>query len=146
MVSIRRGASQPRWLACAADFYFGVMAQVHMPHWSKGRVALVGDAGYCPSPFTGQGSSLAIIGAYILADELSRHPGDHNAAFTVYEERMRPFVEKNQAIAPVARDTDFSDPASQEKMLKMLEEAKNAIALDPVSDRKYSNSFDNLSD
>ncbi len=114
----------------APDFYFGVMAQIDMPHWTRGRIALVGDAGYCPSPFTGQGSSLSIIGAYVIAQELGLHPDDHEAAFASYEARMRPFVEQNQAIAPVARDTDFSDPASQGILLKMLEEAKVAIAID----------------
>lgn len=116
----------------APDFYFGVMSQILMPHWTRGRVALVGDAGYCPSPFTGQGTSLAIVGAYILASELGRHRDDHEAAFAAYEERMRPFVEKNQAIAPVAREIDFADPASQKIMLNMLDEAKLAIELDPA--------------
>jgi 2-polyprenyl-6-methoxyphenol hydroxylase-like FAD-dependent oxidoreductase len=114
----------------APDFYFGVMSQILMPHWTKGRVALVGDAGYCPSPFTGQGTSLAIVGAYILAHELGRHGDDHGAAFAVYEQRMRPFVEKNQAIAPIARDIDFGDPESQHVMLNLLSEAKVAIQLD----------------
>ena len=116
----------------APDFYFGVMAQIVMPHWTKGRVALVGDAGYCPSPFTGQGTSLAIVGAFVLAQELGRHLG-HRAAFAAYEERMRPFVEKNQAIAPVAREMDFSDEASQGILLDMLNEAKGAIRLDPIA-------------
>ena len=58
-------------------------------------------------------------------------PGDrHGAAFAAYEARMRPFVEKNQAIAPVARDMDFGDPASQQILLNLLNEAKVAIALD----------------
>ena len=116
----------------APDFYFGVMAQILMPRWTMGRIALVGDAGYCPSPFTGQGSSLALVGAYILAFELGRHGDDHAAAFAAYEARMRPFVEKNQAIAPVAREIDFGDPASQHIMVDLLNEAKVAIELDRV--------------
>ena len=138
MQLVAREASHLGWEAprlietiwTAPDFYFGVMAQIVMPSWSKGRVTLVGDAGYCPSPFTGQGSSLAIIGAYILARELGRHHSDHAVAFAAYERRMRPFVEKNQAIGPVARDLDFADPASQEILLNMLNEAKVAIAID----------------
>jgi 2-polyprenyl-6-methoxyphenol hydroxylase-like FAD-dependent oxidoreductase len=114
----------------APDFYFGVMAQIVMPSWSKGRITLVGDAGYCPSPMTGQGSSLALIGAYVLARELGRHGDDHEAAFAACERRMRPFVEKNQAIGPVARDLDFTDPATQEILSGMLSEAKVAIVLD----------------
>ncbi|CAF1689838.1 unnamed protein product, partial [Adineta ricciae] len=48
------------------EFYFEAIGQVKMDHWSKGRVALVGDAAYCPAPITGMGTSLALIGAYIL--------------------------------------------------------------------------------
>ena len=54
----------------APDFYFDSVSQVRMGSWSAGRVALVGDAGYCPSPLSGQGSSLALVGAYVLASEL----------------------------------------------------------------------------
>lgn len=61
-----------------------------MDRWSTGRVVLVGDAGYCPSPLTGMGTSLALVGAYVLAGELARHDGDHTRAFAAYERRMRP--------------------------------------------------------
>ena len=54
----------------ADDFYFDSFLQVHMPNWASGRVALVGDAGYCASPLSGMGTSLALVGAYILAGEL----------------------------------------------------------------------------
>ncbi|WP_207755938.1 FAD-dependent monooxygenase [Nonomuraea cypriaca] len=80
----------------ADDFYFDSMAQVKMERWSTGRVALVGDAGYCASPLSGQGTSLAMVGAYVLAEELSGSPA---TAYDRYEERMRPFVELNQALA-----------------------------------------------
>ncbi|GAA2215186.1 FAD-dependent monooxygenase [Nonomuraea monospora] len=80
----------------ADDFYFDSMAQVKMERWTKGRVALVGDAGYCASPLSGQGTSLALVGAYVLAQEL----GDGGAdALERYEARMRPFVAANQALA-----------------------------------------------
>jgi 2-polyprenyl-6-methoxyphenol hydroxylase-like FAD-dependent oxidoreductase len=107
----------------APDFYLGSMAQIVMDRWSQGRVALVGDAGYCPSPMSGQGTSLAIVGAYVLAQELGRAFGDHRAAFSAYEARMRPFVERNQALATMERpDGRLSD--------KALNSAKNAILLD----------------
>ncbi|MFD0886756.1 FAD-dependent monooxygenase, partial [Streptosporangium algeriense] len=80
----------------ADDFYFDAMAQVKMDSWSRGRVTLVGDAGYCASPLSGQGTSLAMVGAYVLAEELGREPA---GAFERYERRMRPFVELNQALA-----------------------------------------------
>ncbi|MEV4369698.1 FAD-dependent monooxygenase [Nonomuraea sp. NPDC049637] len=76
----------------AEDFYFWQAAQVVLPRWSSGRVALVGDAGYAPGP-GGMGTGLGMIGAYVLAAELAMAPGDHNAAFDAYERRMRPYVE-----------------------------------------------------
>ncbi|MBP0616714.1 FAD-dependent monooxygenase [Jiella mangrovi] len=80
----------------AEDFYFDKLCQIRMPAWSRGRVALVGDAGYCPSPAAGMGGSMAIIGAAALADALERHGDDHVAAFRDYDEGLRPFVEKVQ--------------------------------------------------
>jgi 2-polyprenyl-6-methoxyphenol hydroxylase-like FAD-dependent oxidoreductase len=93
----------------SADFYMGAIAQVKMDHWTRGRVALVGDAGYCPSPFTGQGTSLAIVGGYLLAWELAQTPNDHARAFAAYENRMRPFIEVNHAIAALSRDPRFNE-------------------------------------
>ncbi len=126
------GWEVPRFLAemdAAPDFYFGTMAQIRMPHWTKGRVALVGDAGYCPSPFTGQGTSLAIVGAYVLAQEIGRAPADHATAFARYEARMRPFVAKNQAIVEVSTSVDLSDDVQRDHVLSVIAEAKNAILL-----------------
>ncbi len=80
------------------DLYFDEIAQIRMPAWSKGRVALVGDSAYAPSFYSGQGTSLALVGAYVLAQALSRH-ADHRDAFAEYEARCRPFVEANQALA-----------------------------------------------
>ncbi len=80
----------------ADDLYFDSVEQMRMPAWTSGRVALVGDAAYAPSFLTGQGSSLALVGSYVLASELARH-SDHQNAFAAYERKMRPFVEVNQA-------------------------------------------------
>ncbi|MFG2589402.1 FAD-dependent monooxygenase [Streptomyces sp. NPDC048438] len=81
----------------ADDLFFDTAGQIRMPHWSRGRVALVGDAAYAPSFLTGQGSSLALVGAYMLADALARHQ-DHTAAFAAYERGIREFVAMNQAL------------------------------------------------
>ena len=81
----------------ADDLFFDVVSQIRMPTWSNGRVALAGDAAYAPSFLTGQGSSLALAGAYMLADSLARHRG-HAAAFTAYERGTREFVTMNQAL------------------------------------------------
>src|ERR1700722_13965658 len=103
------------------DLYFGALAQVRMPSWCHERVALVGDAGYCPSPFTGQGTSLALIGAFVLGRELARSGGDHAAAFSRYETRMRPFVLVNQDL--LFRDRQAPDADD------LFNKAKTAISL-----------------
>ncbi|GIG89553.1 FAD-dependent monooxygenase [Plantactinospora endophytica] len=106
----------------APDFYFDAMAQVRMETWSRGRVTLLGDAGYCASPLSGQGTSLALVGAYVLADELGAAAGDHRAALHRYEQRMRPFVRLNQALAT----ENPGGPAAGES----IDRAKRAISLD----------------
>lgn len=86
-------------LGNAADFYFEQVGQVHAPHWSRGRVGLVGDAAYCASPVSGMGTSLALTGAYVLAGELAAHV-HHQDAFESYERILRPYVEKAQDLPP----------------------------------------------
>jgi 2-polyprenyl-6-methoxyphenol hydroxylase-like FAD-dependent oxidoreductase len=83
-----------------APMYFDAIGQVRAPRWSKGRVALLGDAAFCPSPVGGGGSSLALIGAYVLAGELSR-TDDPRSALTRYEQFMRPHVISAQQVRPV---------------------------------------------
>ncbi|HJQ47719.1 MAG TPA: FAD-dependent monooxygenase [Amycolatopsis sp.] len=84
----------------APDFYFDSLSQVRMDRWSNGRVALVGDAGYGASPASGQGTSLALVGSYVLAGELAAAGGDHQRGFDGYQRRMRHFVEQNQKLGP----------------------------------------------
>jgi 2-polyprenyl-6-methoxyphenol hydroxylase-like FAD-dependent oxidoreductase len=76
----------------APDFYFDSISQIKLDSYSRGRTALVGDAGYCASPLSGMGTSLAIVGAYVLAGELHAAGGDHVRAFAEYDVRMRGFV------------------------------------------------------
>ncbi|MFG3700337.1 FAD-dependent monooxygenase [Micromonospora sp. NPDC047620] len=106
----------------ASDFYFDAMAQIKLDSWSRGRVTLLGDAGYCASPLSGQGTSLALVGAYLLAAELAAAEGDDAAALARYERRMRPFVTINQALAT----ENPGGPASEES----VDHAKRAISLD----------------
>jgi 2-polyprenyl-6-methoxyphenol hydroxylase-like FAD-dependent oxidoreductase len=80
----------------APDLYFDVVSQIRMERWSHGRVVLLGDAGYCPALLTGQGSTLAMMGAYILAGELKAALGDHKRAFARYEQAFRPVVRQEQ--------------------------------------------------
>jgi 2-polyprenyl-6-methoxyphenol hydroxylase-like FAD-dependent oxidoreductase len=94
------------------DFYFDAAAQVQMPHWAKERAVLVGDAGYAPSPLSGQGTSLALVGAYVLASELAEAQGDYEKAFSNYEELLREFVKKNQKLAQMSAKIMEGDDAS----------------------------------
>ena len=139
MARIREHTRGLRWetpafldaMAAAPDFYCGLIAQVRMPQWSKGRIALVGDSGYCPSPYTGQGATLALVGAQVLATELAQSPDDHAAAFARYEQRLRPFVEANQAIADLTIDPRFeADPEYYTRVVEpAMDQAKFAIEL-----------------
>ncbi|MGW0163488.1 FAD-dependent monooxygenase [Mycobacterium sp. NPDC003323] len=80
-------------------FYFDAITQLQLTSWSRGRVTLVGDAGYCPGPAVGGSTSLAVIGAYILAGELAAADGDHTRAFSAYENVMREPVLGARALA-----------------------------------------------
>ncbi|MEU5873512.1 FAD-dependent monooxygenase [Glycomyces sp. NPDC047369] len=112
----------------ADDFYFDSMAQIKMDGWSAGRTVLLGDAAHCAAPLSGQGTSLALVGAYVLAFELGR-TGDHALAFARYERRMRPFVEANQELAHI--DRSRVDP---EVSTARLNAVKDAIELDALVD------------
>ena len=94
------GWQVPRFLEVlrdADDVYFDALSQVELPRYSAGRVVLLGDAAHCPSPSAGQGTSMALVGAYVLAGELAAAGGDHRAAFARYEAKLRPYAERNLA-------------------------------------------------
>lgn len=81
------------------DIYFDAISQVIAPRWSKGRCAMTGDAAYCPSPLTGMGVGLSVLGAYILAGEIAKNT-DYQKAFAAYEKVFRPYVTKIQKLPP----------------------------------------------
>ncbi len=119
------------------DLYFDSITQVKMPKWTKGRIALVGDSGYCASPLSGQGSSLALVGAYLLAGELKNANGDYQIAFEHYNSLLRPFVDANQAFGVLSSQTflsedDVSKDSAEErtnKLIEKLQEAATSIEL-----------------
>jgi 2-polyprenyl-6-methoxyphenol hydroxylase-like FAD-dependent oxidoreductase len=86
-------------MAEARTFYFDRVSQIRMPSWSRGRVALVGDAAACPSLLAGQGSALAMVEAYVLAVELASTDGDHAASFARYYTRLAPLLRSKQDAA-----------------------------------------------
>lgn len=97
-----------RWLGeldGPGTFYFDSITQLELTSWSRGRVTLVGDAGYCPGPAVGGSTSLAVLGAYVLAGELERAGGDHVAAFAAYEAVMADPVRHSRAFARTVAKT-----------------------------------------
>ncbi len=119
------------------DFYFDTVSQIHLDRWSHGRVALVGDAAWCPSPLSGQGTSMALIGAYVLAGELKSAAGDHRVAFDRYQRALADYVGENlplgwnnatQMVAADRRAIRF-----QTTMLRMLRHMPwKGLALRPI--------------
>ncbi|WP_333742842.1 FAD-dependent monooxygenase [Streptomyces ardesiacus] len=107
----------------ADDLFFDVVSQIHMPAWSHGRVVLAGDAAHATSFISGQGSSVALVGAYVLAGELATH-ADHADAFAAYERLIRPFAERNQALATGGGSA--VTPTTRQEI-----EARNALLRDP---------------
>ncbi|PXY18538.1 FAD-dependent monooxygenase [Prauserella flavalba] len=84
----------------ADDFYLDAIGQIRMDTWTRGRVTLVGDAGYSPGPAVGGGTTLAMAAAYVLARALADARGDHTAAFAAYEHGMRDYVLRCRGVAP----------------------------------------------
>lgn len=94
------------------DFYFTRVVQVRLDSWHSGRCALVGDAAYCPSPLTGQGTTMALIGSYILAGELTANPQNPAAAFTNYRRKFEGFVQEHGSIPLGGRAPKLVAPQS----------------------------------
>ncbi|MGD9527295.1 MAG: FAD-dependent monooxygenase [Dehalococcoidia bacterium] len=84
----------------AEDFYLDAICQIRMNSWSRGRVTLVGDAGYSPGPAVGGGTTLAVVGAYVLAQTLAEAHGHHQAAFVTYEQAITEYVTQSRELGP----------------------------------------------
>ncbi|CAM3183989.1 FAD-binding monooxygenase [Mycobacterium intermedium] len=118
----------------ADDFYFDAFAQVHMDSWSSGRVALVGDAGYCASPLSGMGTSLALVGAYVLAGELVAGPLPD--ALKRYETVMRPYVDRCQKL-PNGIDSYVPKSASDIRINALVMKYMQRWPFRPVAERLW---------
>jgi 2-polyprenyl-6-methoxyphenol hydroxylase-like FAD-dependent oxidoreductase len=121
----------------ARTFYFDSVSQIRMPSWTRGRVALVGDAAACPSLLAGQGSALAMVESYVLAAELSR-ARDHRQAFSRYEERLAPLLRSKQDAA-VGLGPAFA-PTSKFQLL-LRNTIMRLMALPKVADLAMGKSF-----
>jgi 2-polyprenyl-6-methoxyphenol hydroxylase-like FAD-dependent oxidoreductase len=84
--------------AIPQNFYFDSAMQIAMPHWHRGRIALIGDACGCLTLLAGQGSHMAMAGGYLLAEALEEQD-DHRAAFENVQRRLKPHVDRKQASA-----------------------------------------------
>ncbi|MFE4645788.1 FAD-dependent monooxygenase [Streptomyces sp. NPDC056730] len=115
----------------ADDVFFDGVSQIRMPRWSSGRVALVGDAAYAPSFLTGQGTSLALVGAYMLAASLAGR--DHTAGFAAYEHDTRGFVTVNQGLVGEGGATLF--PATAEALEQRNERLRDLSAIPAATGR-----------
>ncbi|MDI3384560.1 FAD-dependent monooxygenase [Xenophilus aerolatus] len=83
----------------ARGFYFDSVSQTHMPEWTRGRVAVIGDAGHCAALLSGMGTTLAMVSAELLATTWTAHGGDMAAASPHYHAQLRPYVQQCQAFA-----------------------------------------------
>jgi 2-polyprenyl-6-methoxyphenol hydroxylase-like FAD-dependent oxidoreductase len=125
-----------------APYYFDAVGQVRIPRWSSGRVALVGDAAYCPAPVSGMGTSLALVGAYVLAAELATAGGDHTGAFERFERRMRPYVAKAQNLPPGVPGIAY--PVNRPGVVTLRTLAKLAGRAPALADRLTSRPADQI--
>ncbi|MCX2951177.1 FAD-dependent monooxygenase [Lentzea sp. NEAU-D7] len=122
------GWEVPGMLAAArdtSDLFFDAVSQIRMPHWSNGRVALAGDAAYAPSFLTGQGTSLALVGAYMLAGSLAGR--SHSEGFAAYEESTREFVTMNQDL--VGRGSATLFPVTAEALQQRNDRLRSLTAM-----------------
>jgi 2-polyprenyl-6-methoxyphenol hydroxylase-like FAD-dependent oxidoreductase len=104
------------------NLYFDEVCQIHMPNWSKGRVALTGDAAHATSFPTGMGTSLAMQGATILAQELYKSSGDFASAFSKYYEAFKPYTESIQS--RITRGLNWSLPQTEKDMQQTVDRFK----------------------
>lgn len=124
-----------RALRDSDDFYGAELCQIKMDKFHTGRTVLLGDAGYCPTPLTGLGTNLCLVGAYVLAGELARHTGNVEQALKNYDKTMRPIVDENQKM-PISMNHFF--PSSRIgiwAMNQVLWVASKLVNLVPQSDK-----------
>jgi 2-polyprenyl-6-methoxyphenol hydroxylase-like FAD-dependent oxidoreductase len=137
-------------LAAAAeadDFYFDAFVQVHMPALSSGRVTLAGDAGYCASPLSGMGTTLALVGAYVLAGELgladSVDGEQIRSALTRYESVMRPFIDNCQDL-PNGIDGYLPKSASDVAITTQVMKWMQRWPFRPIAEKRWFTTADSI--
>lgn len=145
------GWESQRLLAAARtadDFYFDAFVQVQMPSWASGRVALVGDAGYCASPLSGMGTALALVGAYVLAGEVGSADSELGperlaAAFAKYEATLRPFVTNVQKL-PAGIDGYAPKSNLDITITALVMKWMQRLPFRPIADRMWMSKADSI--
>lgn len=119
----RDGWQVPRLLAemdAAQGFYFDSISQIVMEEWTRGRVSLVGDAGYSPGPAVGGGTSIAMVGAYVLAQELAWAGREVETGLRAYEDRLRGFTVKARSVGTSTMATLIPKTSVQVRLMPEL--------------------------
>ncbi|MCF5222096.1 FAD-dependent monooxygenase [Pseudomonas syringae] len=118
------------------DFYFDVLRQVRMRRWHDGRIVLTGDSAWCATPLSGIGTTLAIVGGYVLAGELARTE-DLPSALAAYERVMRPFVKEGQGVPKIVPRMLWPHTHTGLKLLRGVMH----IAATPLIRKTFSNLY-----
>ena len=118
----------------ADDFYFDSIAQITLDSWQRGRIGMVGDAGFCPAPAVGGGTSLAVVTAYVLAGELAAARADLPSGLRNYEKAVRRGVELTRGVGPrVMKGIIPGGPAA----LRIMPIAAAAVAKLPIPLQRF---------
>ncbi|KAK5991137.1 FAD-dependent monooxygenase asL4 [Cladobotryum mycophilum] len=117
----------------ANDFYAEEVVQRKSSRWYSGRVVLLGDTAYAPGALTGMGTTLAVVGAYILAGELAKHGNDISAGLAAFDKTLRPFVEESQVLPPGVWGVMWPNTAFGVKMLHTVAWIAVLLRLDKVA-------------
>lgn len=118
----------------APDFHFDEVGQIRMDLWFR-RISLIGDADSAPTLITGQGTSTAVVSAYVLAGELAAAGGDHRVAFERHEQECRSFLEQNQRL--VGDNKEMTIPLSDEGIdaqIELIRNLESASEGEPLED------------
>ncbi|WP_033340919.1 FAD-dependent monooxygenase [Catenuloplanes japonicus] len=107
--------------AASPDVYVDHLTQIMMPAWSRGRVCVTGDAAWCVTPLGGGGTSLAMIGGYVLAAYLTRAaPGGYADALARYEQWMRPLIDDTQKLPPGTPSLFYPESRAGVRALRLV--------------------------
>ncbi|XWW94187.1 hypothetical protein V2A60_002129 [Cordyceps javanica] len=115
----------------STDFYASSTHMIRSSLWSRNRVVLVGDAGYSPTPLTGMGTSVALIGATILAGEIGKHGAENlSRAFEAYEKTFRPYVDTVQDIPRTVTRGPYCEGKTKLRFVNLLLFTATKLRLD----------------